>query len=130
MPETAEQLLSASDLVYLQEKHYVFDAAIFGGWVHLIIKDYELPAVYVPRNTNLLLRLPPNFPMAKPDMFWMFPHVRLTNGSYPHTANVFDVQYQGNQWQRWSRHFSNWRPGTDDLRSYLGTIHSELQKGI
>lgn len=130
MSEIAEQLLSASDLLYLQEKNYIFNVASTGGMVYLVIQGYELPTPYVPRTTNLLLRLPPNFPIAKPDMFWTFPHVRLANGSYPQTATVFDVQYQGNQWQRWSRHFANWRPGIDDLKTFLGTIHQELQKGI
>jgi hypothetical protein len=130
MTSATGQLLSSADLAYLQEKNYTFDVATVGGVVFLIIRAYQLPPAYTPRSTDLLLKLPPNFPISKPDMFWTFPHVRLVNGSQPSSANVFDTQHQNRQWQRWSRHTTIWRPGVDDLRTFLSLIHQELQKGI
>jgi len=126
----AEQLLAEEDLVCLREKKCSFSVEQTDGLVCLVIQGYQLPPAYTPIIVDMLLRLPPNFPMAKPDMFWTFPHVRLVSGSHPKTADVFDVQYQGKQWQRWSRHFADWRPGVDNLRTFLGTIRQELQKGI
>ena len=125
-------LLADEDLLHLKEKAYQFEAVQDNGFVCVVIRNFPLPPAYTPGTTDLLLRLPPNFPMARPDMFWMYPHVRLSGGAYPQTADQFDVQFQGRQWQRWSRHFgvSQWRPGTDNLKTFLGTIRSELMKGI
>jgi hypothetical protein len=125
-----ELLLAEEDLLCLKEKSYSFSVAQTDGLIYLIIQAYQIPASYNPTSVDLLLRLPPNFPMAKPDMFWTFPHVRLVNGSFPQAAAVFDVQYQERQWQRWSRHFTNWRPGVDNLKAFLATIRQELKKGI
>lgn len=125
-----EELLAEEDVQHLKDKGYIFEVERAAGFICVVIRNFPLPAGYNPQTTDLLLRLPPNFPMACPDMFWTFPHVRLANGAYPKAADVFDVQFQGRQWQRWSRHpeASCWRPGTDNLRTFLGTIRRELQK--
>jgi len=130
--KTAADLLADEDLLYLREKEYNFEALEDGGFICVVIRSFSLPSAYTPNTTDLLLRLPPNFPLARPDMFWTFPHVKLVNGANPQAADQFDVQFQGRQWQRWSRHFeaSHWRPGTDNLKSFLGTIRRELMKGI
>ncbi|MGJ5814464.1 E2/UBC family protein [Paludibaculum fermentans] len=129
--EAAQQLLSDEDRAHLELKGYEYDVSQTNGLVHVIIKNFNLPPIYTPNVTDLLLRLPPNFPLAKPDMFWTFPHVRLANGAFPNRADQFDVSYQDRQWQRWSRHFegNSWRPGSDNLRSFLATIRGELEKG-
>ena len=130
--DSLAELLAEEDGAYVISKGYETEASQVDGFVHLVIRNFAFPAAYTPNSSDLLLRLPPNFPSAKPDMFWTFPHVRLGTGGYPRAADQFDVQYQGRQWQRWSRHFSadHWRPGTDNLKTYLGTIRRELQKGI
>jgi len=130
--DSLAELLAEEDVAYLFSKGYNAEASQVDGFVHLVIRNFPFPAPYTPNASDLLLRLPPNFPSAKPDMFWTFPHVRLGTGAYPDRADQFDVQYQGRQWQRWSRHFpaDHWRPGTDNLKTYLGTIRRELQKGI
>lgn len=130
--DSLAELLAEEDAAYLISKGYDAEATQVDGLVHLGVRNFPFPSPYTPSHSDLLLRLPPNFPSAKPDMFWTFPHVRLGTGAYPQAADQFDVQYQGRQWQRWSRHFAadHWRPGTDNLKTYLGTIRRELQKGI
>lgn len=66
--------------------------------------------------TNLLIRIHETHPHAKPDMFWVFPHVRLATGAYPQAADNFMVAY-GRNWQRFSWHMTrhNWRPHQDTL---------------
>jgi hypothetical protein len=127
------ELLAQEDLNYLQQKGYQYAVTQTDGLIYVVIRQYKLPPAYTPSQTDMLLRLPPNFPMARPDMFWTFPHVRrAANGSYPQACETFDVNYEGQQWQRWSRHFDAklWRPGVDNLKTYLGTIKHELEKGI
>ncbi len=133
MSTVTTDLLAEEDLRYLQEKGYQFTVTQTDSLIYLVIKQYLLQAAYTPNQVDLLLRLPPNFPMARPDMFWTFPHVRLAaTNTYPQAAETFDVNYQDHQWQRWSRHLpaALWRPGIDNLKTFLGTIRRELQKGI
>ena len=72
-----------------------------------------------PRTSTLLLRLPPGFPDAGPDMFWLDPPVsRPASGPIPGTESR--EPYLGRTWQRWSRHIQNqWRPSIDNLETYL-----------
>jgi hypothetical protein len=128
----AQVLLAGEDQQHLQDKGYDFAVAQNAGFICVLIRNFMLASRYTPTTCDVLLRLPPNFPMAKPDMFWTNPHVRLTNGSYPPQADVFDVNFDGRQWQRWSRHLDSaqWRPGKDNLRTFLGIIRRELQEGL
>jgi len=123
-------LLSAEDVAMLKVKGYEFQADQVGGSVHLIIKNYPMTEHYTPQTVDLLLQLPANFPTIHPDMFWTYPEVRRQNGTYPDRADQF-YDYAGHRWQRWSRHLSpgRWRPGTDNLQTYLGVIRREFKKG-
>ena len=129
--ETTEMLLAEEDQQHLQDKQYEFSVGQDAGFVCVLIRGFKLAARYDASSTDLLVRLPPNFPMARPDMFWTYPHVKLATGSYPPLADQFDINYGGRQWQRWSRHLgaNQWRPGTDNLRTFLGIIRRELQEG-
>src|SRR3954452_19667120 len=111
-------LLSAVDIGYLTGRDLRHDAELEGGMIALVVYDYELPVGYQPQRVDLLLRLPPQFPDAAPDMFWTSPVVAYANGSPPPQTEQRE-SHRGRTWQRWSRHFtdtSRWRPGIDDLR--------------
>lgn len=122
------QLLSDSDLEYLNSRGLNFEVKAFGNEIHLIIKDFELPSHYAPRHCNLLLRLPPGYPNTNPDMFWTSPEVRLVNGGVPIAAQVVE-NLGGVSWQRWSRHNNVWRPGVDDIQTKIRAVRTELEKG-
>jgi len=47
-----------------------------GGWQFLVISDFELPRGFEPNRVELLIKLPPGFPDAAPDMFWVLPWSR------------------------------------------------------
>lgn len=128
--ESPAQLMSPDDLGFLKEKEHQYTVEQVNGMIHLLISEYMLPDAYSPTAVDLLLRLPPNFPVVAPDMFWMHPEVRLRNGAHPAAADHFET-FGGRNWQRWSRHFTQaWRPGSDDLRTFMGSIRRELTKGI
>lgn len=124
-------LLPDHDLEYLRSKGFDFDAQLEDSMISLIIKGFALPAGYQPSEVDLLLRLPVQFPQVPPDMFWTDPVVSYTNGGVPHQTQMRQT-FMGRSWQRWSRHFrqSQWRPGTDDLRSYLRLIRSTLEREV
>jgi hypothetical protein len=123
------EVLAEADAAFLTKRGYAFEASLEGGMICLVIKDFELPHGYQPAMVDLLLRLPVQFPEVSPDMFWMDPSVTYEGGVVPPAADLREP-YLGRTWQRWSRHFgaSLWRPGVDDLRSYLRLIRTTLER--
>ena len=120
-------MLRTEDQSYLDE-HFAWEATVEGGMVCVTIAGYTLAAGLAPAATTLLIRLPPGFPDVAPDMFWLSEHVTRTDGNLIPAIDVSEP-HLGRTWQRWSRHIAGrWRPGTDDLRSYMAYIRSCVQK--
>ncbi|MBX9609191.1 MAG: hypothetical protein K2Y51_23470 [Gammaproteobacteria bacterium] len=97
-----------------------------GGWQFLVIKDYQLPGGFEPSSVKLLLKLPPGFPDAAPDMFWVYPAVRTPTGSLPRATS--DENLLGEIWQRFSWHLAagSWKPGSSNLRDFLRCVASRF----
>jgi hypothetical protein len=123
------EILGKADTDFLESKGYEFEATVDANMICLVIRNYGLPAGYEPRQTDLLLRLPLQFPEVAPDMFWTDPPVHYEGGVLPPATEVVE-QHVGRSWQRWSRHFgaSHWRAGVDDLRSYIRLIRATLDR--
>lgn len=100
-----------------------------GGWLSLTILGWPLPAGLAPTVADLLIRIPPGYPDMPLDMWYFSPDVTRTDGREIEQTQVRE-DYGGKSWQRWSRHLApgDWRPGTDDLRSYLARLRGELRK--
>jgi hypothetical protein len=123
-------MLRPADEEYLARLGLPYEATQEGGMIALVIKEWPLPEGYEPPAVELLVRLPPGFPDAPPDMYWCNPPVRLAgSGAYPQAADLFE-QHLGQQWQRFSRHLppGAWQPGRDSLESYLALIRTELAR--
>jgi hypothetical protein len=92
------------------------------GWSFLVIRDYVLPNGFSPDRVELLLKLPPTFPDAAPDMFWVHPAVKTPSGALPRATS--GEQILGMEWQRFSWHLvpGAWKPGISTLRDYLRCI--------
>lgn len=120
-------LLPESQVAFLRESDLEFETHLEGEMIALVIKNYRLPDGYAPSTTDLLLRLHTQFPEVAPDMFWMAPSVSYVDGSQPQATELREHIVQ-REWQRWSRHFSGspWRPGVDDLRSFMTLIRAVL----
>ena len=93
-----------------------------GGWILLVISDYSLPAGFTPNRVQLLLKLPPGFPDAAPDMFWVRPAVRTADGCLP--RSTCNERLFGKEWQRFSWHLATgaWTPGVSSLRDFLRCV--------
>lgn len=98
------------------------------GWVFLIVHDYELPDAFQPYAVRLLVKLPPLFPEAAPDMFWVSPEVRLANGAAPQGTSMETVL--GQPWQRFSWHLlpGAWSPGMSTLRDFMRCVRARAEK--
>lgn len=114
--------LRPADEETLKEIGAEFEVGSDGSLVTLHIRAFQLPEGLSPRKADLLIRLPPGFPDAAPDMFWLDPPVHRADGSEPPGANVRE-NHLGRSWQRWSRHIRRqWRPGIDNLGTYLAYV--------
>ena len=105
-----------------------YAVGVEGGFVTVVVRDFPMPAGLEPATSDLLLLLPPGFPDAGPDMFWLDPPVQVAGGSaVPGTDGR--GTYVGRVWQRWSRHIGNaWRPGIDQLATYLAYVRRCLDQ--
>lgn len=121
-------MLRPSDEATLRDSGLRYEVAQDGGFVAVIIRDFPLPSGLAPRVTDLLVRLPPGFPDAGPDMFWVSPALHLPGGGGIPGTQAHE-SYLGSTWQRWSRHISNqWRPGVDNLATYMAYIRRCLDQ--
>jgi Prokaryotic E2 family E len=98
------------------------------GWTFVVIESYPLTAnLFNQKSTDLLIKVPPAYPLAGLDMFWSEPSVRLANGALPASTNL--EQPLGRDWLRFSWHPSGWRPSEDNLINYLSFIDQRLHMG-
>jgi hypothetical protein len=123
-------VLSDGDEAFLKVRGFDYEVISEGQMFSLIIRGYGLPDGYELALVDLLLRLPMGFPDAAPDMFWTCPAVGYAGGAVP-PATQDRLEYLGRTWQRWSRHLAlAWRPGIDNLQTYLRLIRTDLEKGV
>lgn len=92
------------------------------GWSFLVISGYEIPGRFQPQAVELLVKLPPGFPDAQPDMFWVHPAVKTASGALPKATCI--ERFLGKDWQRFSWHLSPgaWQPGISTLRDFMRCI--------
>ena len=127
-------MLDESDKTLLDElglTYSVFDDPQPNGtWTDIIISGYQLPSGFDHVAVDMLVRLPPGFPDAAPDNFWIAPPIRIARTrAFPRNADRTENRHD-RTWQFFSRHLSAtpWRPGIDDLRSWLNIIRRSLEE--
>ena len=113
---------------YLTDKGFAFSEASDNGTAAIVIDPWQLPPEkYDHDQVALLLLLPNGYPDAAPDMFYVHPWIKAHGSSnWPGAASV-SLQFLGTNWQRWSRHWSDWRPGIDGIQTWLLKIRHALE---
>ncbi len=116
----------------LEAVQAVFPRAGFheqGGRRYLVVEGFPVPEHFTPNEVTLLVVVPNGFPMAAPDMFWVDPHLRLTDGREPEGGNSHE-QHLGRIWQRFSWHYAHgqsaWRIGVSSLLTHLQFCQARL----
>lgn len=122
-------ILPAKDREYLESKGIEFEEHEEGGQKGIILKDRPLPVDrFDTEKADILILLPSGYPDTAPDMFYLLPWLKLTNGGrYPRRADQ-PFQFKGQSWQRWSRHNREWRPGADGIWTMLKRVEFALQE--
>jgi Prokaryotic E2 family E len=121
--------LPAPDREYLESKEVSFEEVQDGGQKAIILKAVALPpGRYDAPIADVLIILPPAYPDVAPDMFHLIPWVKLVPaGKYPNAADQ-PVSFNGQNWQRWSRHNYEWRPGIDGIWTMLKRVEDALAR--
>lgn len=118
------------DAAFLREREFDWEAVPDpGGSAYVIVKDFPVHAGgFTPASTDLMIRIPPQYPMTPLDMWYCNPPIRIAaNGQFAAASEVME-SHLGKNWQRFSRHLNGgWRPGVDGLRSFFSLIQRELQ---
>lgn len=99
------------------------------GAACLLIKGFDVSAGnFAPATTELMIRIPPQYPMTPLDMWYCDPPIRIAaTGQFAVASEVME-SHLGRNWQRFSRHLNGtWRPGLDGIRSFFALIQRELQ---
>lgn len=124
-------MVEEADLQFLNERGLTFEMLEVGGLIHVTIKDFPLPHGYDHSHVDLLIRVAPDFPDVKPDMFWVDPVIKKLDGSWAPQTQVME-SFQDRTWQRFSRHLADghWRVGVDDMRTWLAMIEQMLKRDV
>jgi len=96
----------------------------------LIVKGFDVSGGgFGPSPTDLMVRIPAQYNMAQLDMWYCDPPIRYVANSQFAPASEVTEQHMNRMWQRFSRHLVSgaWRPGVDNLRSFMPLIWRELQ---
>lgn len=98
------------------------------GWTFVVF-GFTFGAAFRPSEGKVLVKLPPTFPMASPDMFWVQPALVTAAGGQPQATSSEVVLAE--TWQRYSWHLQPgaWRPGVSDLRDFIRCIKARFARG-
>lgn len=122
-------MLPLKDRRYLKERGLAFEEIVDGGQIGIVLSDFSLPSgLFDVEKADILIILPAGYPDTPPDMFFAVPWLKLkSDACYPRAADSA-FGFGGKNWQRWSRHNNEWRPGTDGIWTMLKRVETALQK--
>lgn len=127
-PQVRHQFKPISqDLEYLGSTSWRWEAVVEGGLKVLIVYDWPLPVGYNVTHANVHVRLTDGYPDTQIDMAYFSPALSRADGR--NINNLSTLQFDGQQWQQWSRHrtsASAWRPGIDDLSTHMALVDDWL----
>jgi len=120
--------LPSADRRYLEGRAIEFREVEEGANKGVVLEAFGLPENRFDfGEVDILILLPAGYPDTPPDMFYLVPWVKLASkNAYPNAANVA-FGYAGKNWQRWSRHNNEWRPGVDGIWTMIKRIEHALE---
>lgn len=121
-------LLPRPDRIYLEQRGIVPREVVEGAKKGVILTGITLPkGKYQVAQADILILLPPSYPDVAPDMFYAVPHLKLLATQREPRCTQVRETHAGQEWQRWSRHNNEWRPGTDGIWTMLKRVEEALE---
>ena len=121
-----------ADEAFLNRRFPEWEAVLEDGRRWLVIPSYPVPMEYRIAEAVLALEIPPPYPSAQVDMFYIAPPLTLPGGGEP-PATGARQSIGGTSFQRWSRHRGNeypWNPALDNIVTHLALVESALAKEV
>jgi hypothetical protein len=121
--------LPAKDAAFLDERSFSWELLSDPSGACLVVKAFDVGGGgFAPSQTDLMVRIPAQYPMTPLDMWYCDPPIRIAaTGQFAPASEVTETHI-GRSWQRFSRHLNGkWLPGVDGLRSFFALIQRELQ---
>lgn len=119
--------LPEEDVDFLESTGLKWETVTEGKLRRVVLRGFPVPAGYTNEHVDLNVRIEATYPDTQIDMVYFHPPVTKIDGkAISATAND---PFDGNVWQRWSRHRTAqnpWRPGLDNLRSHIALIKEWL----
>jgi len=122
--------LPARDEVFLSDRGWRWELQPDpAGGGYLVVSNFDVSGGgFSPSNTDLMVRIPPQYPLTALDMWYCNPPIRIAKTGQFAQASEHMEQHIGKTWQRFSRHLNgSWKPNLDCLRSFFVFIQRELQ---
>lgn len=122
--------LPTRDVKFLKERGYDWQVEPDPqGAMFLVVKNFDVKGGgFAPTTTDLMIRIPQQYPMTPLDMWYCHPPIRIAETGQFAVASEVMEQHLGREWQRFSRHLNGgWRAGVDGIRSFFALIQRELQ---
>jgi Prokaryotic E2 family E len=121
-------LLPRKDRRYLDERGIAFHEVVEGAKKGVILTGIMLPdGKYQVAQADILILLPQSYPDVAPDMFYAAPHLKLVADQREPRCTQVRETFDGQNWQRWSRHNNQWRPGTDGIWTMVKRVEEALE---
>lgn len=120
--------LPSKDRRYLDERGVPYHEVEEGAQKGVILSGFTLPSrKYQVDQADILIILPAAYPDAAPDMFYALPHLALAETQREPRCTQVRLNFNGQNWQRWSRHNNQWRPGVDGLSTMIKRVEEALE---
>ncbi len=96
-------------------------------WV--LIKEWLLPTGWNKTATQVLVLIPPGYPITPPDNFYTDNELRLASGGQPGNSSP-NIPHLGKSWLQFSYHVEpeDWKPHADLLKGH--NLFTFLKVGI
>jgi hypothetical protein len=123
--------LPAEDAHWLEHSGFNYELVAEGGVLRVVVYDFQVPSGYNTDKVAVNVRIESGYPDVQIDMAYFFPALSLKNGSS--IGATSEDHFDGNVWQRWSRHrtpANPWRPGVDSLSTHFALVASWLEREL
>jgi hypothetical protein len=125
-----EFTLPEGDREHLEARGRPWEAVVQGSSQWLLVHEFEVPEGYNHERATAALLIPPQYQDAQIDMVYFSPPMARKDGK-PIPKADHNVTIGGVVFQRWSRHHNGedpWRPGVDDVGTYLLRVTEWLRR--
>lgn len=121
--------LPSFDMEFLERRELPWEAVLDGNMRWVVLHDHPVFDGYNHSSASAALQLSKSYPDTQIDMVYFYPHLSRSNGKP--IAQLSNHNFDGNTWQRWSRHRTGsnpWRRGYDNIETHLLLVDEWLER--